>query len=155
MGQSGIIIPFASDHGGFEMKEFLKQQLSKDGYVLKDYGTFSDASVDYPDYIHPLASAVNQGMFQLGIIICGSGNGAQMTANKYPNVRAALCWDVEQCILTLQHNNANILSLPGRFINFDLALTMVRAFLSTPFEGGRHQQRIDKISQLINNEYHD
>lgn len=141
------IIPIASDHGGYALKEELRKRLESTGLIVKDFGTFSEASVDYPDYIHPLASAVNDGEYSLGIILCGSGNGAQMTANKYPKVRAALCWDVEQTMLTRQHNNANILSLPGRFLDPETAWEMVKVFLSTPFEGGRHQQRIDKISQ--------
>lgn len=149
MEQSIQTIPLASDHGGFEMKEFLRKKLTEAGYQVEDFGTYSTESVDYPDFIHPLAAAINEGRFALGIILCGSGNGAQMTANKYPAVRAALCWDVEQCALTRLHNDANILSLPGRFLNFDLAWKMVLTFLTTPFEGGRHLQRIEKISHLL------
>ena len=143
------ILPISCDHGGFEMKEFLKEKLVSLGYNVKDLGTFSKDSVDYPDFIHPLASAVNNGDFELGIILCGSGNGAQMTANKYSNVRAGLCWSVEQAQLTRLHNNANILSLPGRFVSFDLALEIATTFLITNFEGGRHQNRVDKISKII------
>jgi ribose 5-phosphate isomerase B len=102
--------------------------------------------VDYPDFIHPLAKLVNDGRYPLGIILCGSGNGAQMVANKYPNVRAALCWSVEIARLARQHNNANILALPGRFVEFPLAAEMTEVFLTTPFEGGRHEQRVKKIS---------
>lgn len=149
MTKVGSILAMGSDHGGFAMKEFLKKKLEKLNYEIKDFGCFSDKSVDYPDFIHPVASEVNNGNIERAIIICGSGNGAQMTANKYPNVRAALCWNREQVLLTRQHNNANILSLPGRFIPFEEAWEMVQLFLTTDFEGGRHQQRIDKISQLL------
>lgn len=141
------IIPIACDHGGFEMKEHLVKKLGTLGYHLKDMGTFSPESVDYPDIIHPLASAVNKGEYIMGIILCGSGNGAQMTANKYQNVRAALCWSNEQAKLSRQHNNANIISLPGRFIDNELAMEMTLTFLNTDFEGGRHQRRVEKISK--------
>ena len=143
------VLPISCDHGGFEMKEFLKEKLSSLGYTIKDLGTFSTDSIDYPDYIHPLASAINNGEYELGIILCGSGNGAQMTANKYSNVRAGLCWSVEQAELTRMHNDANILSLPGRFVSFDIALEIATTFLSTAFEGGRHQNRVEKISKTI------
>lgn len=143
------VIAMASDHGGFAMKSYLKEQLEKEGYSIKDFGTFSEESVDYPDMIHPVASAVNKGEFDRAIILCGSGNGAQITANKYANVRAGLCWDVEQARLTRQHNNANVLSLPGRFISLEEALSIAKIFLSTDFEGGRHTQRVEKINKLI------
>ena len=141
-------IPIASDHGGFEMKQFLIEKLKEAGYNVVDYGTDNLESVDYPDLIHPLASDINKGKYELGIILCGSGNGAQMTANKYPNVRAALCWNEELAKLARQHNNANIISLPGRFISNDLAWEMVKIFLSTDFEGGRHIRRIEKINKI-------
>ena len=143
------ILPISCDHGGFEMKEILKEKLTIEGYNVKDFGTFYEDSVDYPDFIHPLANSINKDEYELGIIICGSGNGAQMTANKYSNVRACLCWSVEQAQLTRQHNNANILSLPGRFVGFDLAMDITITFLTTNFEGGRHQNRVDKISKII------
>lgn len=139
------IIPIASDHGGFEMKQFLVEKLTEAGYEVKDFGTYSTESVDYPDMIHPLATAIEKGEFPLGIILCGSGNGAQMTANHHHNVRAALCWNVELAKLARQHNDANIMSLPGRFIDKKLAWEMVQAFLSTGFEGGRHIRRVEKI----------
>ncbi|MBQ2542240.1 MAG: RpiB/LacA/LacB family sugar-phosphate isomerase [Bacteroidales bacterium] len=142
------IIPIACDHGGFEMKQYLVDKLIEAGYKVKDYGTFSNESVDYPDMIHPLARAIENGDYPLGIILCGSGNGAQMTANHHPHVRAALCWSVELAKLARQHNDANILSLPGRFIPNELAWEMVQAFLDTPFEGGRHARRVAKIEQL-------
>ena len=136
----------ATDHGGFAMKEYLKNKLEEANYEVVDFGTFSEESVDYPDFIHPLAKAVNDGEYVRGIIMCGSGNGAQITANKYQNVRAGLCWNEEQTLLTRQHNDANIMSIPGRYIPFEQAWEMVKIFLSTPFEGGRHQRRVEKIS---------
>ncbi len=142
------ILPIASDHGGYELKEFLRKNLVKEGYKIKDFGTDSKESADYPDYIHPLAKSVNEGIYEMGIIICGSGNGAQMTANKYLNIRAALCWNEEQAYLSRRHNNANIISLPGRFINFKTAVKMVNIFLTTEFEGGRHIKRVEKISRI-------
>ncbi len=138
-------IPLASDHGGYEMKTFLAEKLRIAGYEVIDFGTHSSESVDYPDMIHPLADAVAKGKFPLGIIMCGSGNGAQLAANKHKGVRAALCWNVELARLAREHNDANILSLPGRFIAFDLAWEMVQVFLSTSFEGGRHDKRVKKI----------
>ena len=144
------ILPMACDHGAFKMKEFLKLKLSKLGYQIKDMGTYSEDSVDYPDLIHPLAKAVNDGEYTMGIILCGSGNGAQMAANKYANVRAGLCWNLEQSHLIREHNNANILSLPGRFISNDLAMEICLEFLNTEFEGGRHQRRVEKISKTLN-----
>ena len=145
MDIGGKIIPIASDHGGFEMKKYLIDHLVDNGYEIKDFGTYTGESVDYPDFIHPLASEINKGIYELGIIICGSGNGAQMVANKYPHVRAALCWSEEITKLARQHNNANILSLPGRFLMPDFAMKLVKIFLTTEFEGGRHQKRIEKI----------
>ena len=139
------IIPIASDHGGFEMKQYIIGKLQESGYEVKDYGTHSAESVDYPDMIHPLATAIEKGEYPLGVILCGSGNVAQMTANHHPHVRAALCWNVELAKLARQHNDANILSLPGRFIPNELAWEMVQAFLNTGFEGGRHTRRVEKI----------
>lgn len=149
MTDSSTILAMASDHGGYEMKEFLKTKLENAGYKIKDFGTNSEESVDYPDMIHPLAKAVNDGEYTTGIILCGSGNGAQMTANKYPNVRAGLCWNEEQAMLTRLHNNANILSLPGRFVALEEAWKIVQTFISTDFEGGRHLVRVEKISKLL------
>jgi len=148
MTNSGKVLAMGSDHGGFAMKEFLKERLIDQGYEVKDYGTFSEDSVDYPDMIHPVAKAVNDGIIDKAIIMCGSGNGAQMTANKYPNVRAGLCWTVEQVQLTRMHNDANIMSLPGRFVDFEEAWEMTKTFLSTKFEGGRHNKRVEKINKL-------
>jgi ribose 5-phosphate isomerase B len=138
-------VPIACDHGGFDMKEHLMKVLRHEGYQLIDYGVNSPDSVDYPDIIHPLSQDIEEGKFPLGIIICGSGNGAQMVANKYPNVRAALCWNEEITSLARQHNDANILSLPGRFLDFEYAARLARIFLETPFEGGRHSRRVKKI----------
>ena len=149
MNKAEITVAIASDHGGFEMKRFIKKNLENSGITIVDFGTNSEKSVDYPDFIHPLAKAINDGKYSIGIIMCGSGNGAQITANKYPNVRAGLCWNVEQAKLTRLHNNANILSLPGRFVPMDEALKIVNMFLTTDFEGGRHTQRVEKISQIL------
>lgn len=138
-------IPIASDHGGFEMKQFLIGRLEEAGYEVRDFGTHSAESVDYPDMIHPLATSIENGEYPLGIILCGSGNGAQMAANHHHKVRAALCWNVEIARLARQHNNANIIALPGRFVSNKLAWEMVQTFLNTEFEGGRHEKRVEKI----------
>jgi ribose 5-phosphate isomerase B len=150
MTDKGKVVVIAADHGGYKLKELLKEKLNKEGYVVKDFGTNSEESVDYPDYIHPLASAINKGEFKQGIILCGSGNGAQMTANKYPNVRAALCWNEEQAKLSREHNDANIMSLPGRVLDVETAWKMTKLFLNTDFEGGRHTRRVNKIAQILN-----
>jgi ribose 5-phosphate isomerase B len=142
-------LALACDHAGFELKTFLIRVLKSEGYKIQDFGTDSTASVDYPDFAHQLGNAVNNGDFIYGIAICGSGNGVNMVVNKYPGVRGALCWNSEQAELTRRHNNANILSLPGRFIDFDDALKAVKLFLNTDFEGGRHQLRSEKISHLL------
>lgn len=149
MIDKSILLPIASDHGGFTMKEFLIKKLNQAGYTVKDYGTFSEDSVDYPDMIHPLAKAIDDRIFPRGIIMCGSGNGAQITANKYAGVRAGLAYTVEQARLIRLHNNANIISIPGRFVDFEDAWEMVQVFLTTEFEGGRHKTRVDKISQTL------
>ena len=139
------IIPIASDHGGYVMKKYIIEKLEESGYTVKDYGCYSEESVDYPDMIHPLAQDIQDGKYPLGIILCGSGNGAQMTANHHRHVRAALSWNVELGRLARQHNDANILALPGRFISNELAWDIVTAFLTTGFEGGRHTRRVEKI----------
>ncbi|MFA7081177.1 MAG: RpiB/LacA/LacB family sugar-phosphate isomerase [Bacteroidales bacterium] len=143
------IIPIASDHAGYELKEFLIKELSNQGYELKDYGTFSTDSCDYPDFIHPLAKDINDGIYDRGLIMCGSGNGVQMTANKYLKVRCALCWNEELASLARQHNDANILALPARFIPQEEGLKIALKYLNTDYEGGRHQRRVDKISILL------
>jgi ribose 5-phosphate isomerase B len=145
MNIKGEMVPIASDHGGFELKRYIIDHLRERGYEVKDFGTYNADSVDYPDFIHPLAREINDGIYKSGIIICGSGNGAQMVANKYPNVRAALCWTEEITKLARQHNDANILSLPGRFLDPETAMKMVDIFLDTAFEGGRHEIRVKKI----------
>ncbi len=141
-------ICIASDHAGFELKEKIKKNLEKSEINAKDFGTFSSDSVDYPDFAHPLANAVNSGEFSAGIVICGSGNGVSMVVNKYPNVRCALCWIQEIAILARKHNNANVLALPARFISEKTAMDIVASFLSTEFEGGRHEKRVNKINKM-------
>ena len=149
MFNKSTTLPIACDHGAFEMKEYLIKKLKENGYIIKDMGAYNTDSVDYPDFIHPLAKAVNDGEYELGLIMCGSGNGAQITANKYHKVRAGLCWTVEQAELTRMHNNANIISIPGRFVEFPLAWKILQAFLNTDFEGGRHEARVKKISEVL------
>lgn len=139
-------ISIGGDHAGFIYKEEIKKMLSENGNEVKDFGPFSDASVDYPDFAHPVASSVETGESHFGILICGSGNGVAITANKHQGIRAALCWTEELGSLARQHNDANILCLPARFINLDLAKKIVNKFLTTAFEGGRHQNRVNKIS---------
>jgi len=139
-------IALGGDHAGFEYKSALLNYLTDKGIEVKDFGPFSLDSVDYPDFVHPVANAVEAGEFDLGILICGSANGVAMTANKHAGIRAGIAWDVELAKLTRQHNNANILCLPARFISLDKAKECVNAFLETPFEGGRHQNRVDKIA---------
>lgn len=139
------MIGLCCDHAGYEMKEFVKQLLESKGIAYKDFGTHSTDSCDYPDFAHPLACAVEAGEVYPGIAICGSGNGIAMTLNKHQGIRAALCWQTEIARLARQHNDANILVMPGRFISQEQAAEEVDAFLNTPFEGGRHQGRIDKI----------
>ena len=144
-----LSVAIACDHAGFEMKEEVKKAFEGRFFELKDFGTFSSESVDYPDMIHPMASAVNEGRYDFGIAICGTGNGVSMTANKYINVRAALCWKDEIAKLARQHNDANIISLPARFISQAEAEQMLETFFTTDFEGGRHLARVSKISQLL------
>ncbi len=138
-------IAIGSDHAGFETKQILVEYLKQKGYDLKDFGPNSSASMDYPDTAHPLASAVEKGEFDLGITLCGSGNGINITANKHQGIRSALCWNPEIAALARQHNNANILALPARFISVEMAKEIADVFLTTGFDGGRHQTRIDKI----------
>lgn len=145
MADKNISLAIASDHAGFVFKEQLKQYLEKRGYLVKDFGTFSDESTDYPDYAHPLATAVEKGDCTFGITLCGSANGISMTANKHQGIRSAICWNTEIAKLARLHNDANICSLPARFIPYELAEEIVDVFLNTDFEGGRHQRRIEKI----------
>jgi ribose 5-phosphate isomerase B len=138
-------IVIASDHAGYEMKSELVSFLKDKGYSVKDLGPFTPESVDYPDYAHPLASAVENGDFEKGIALCGSGNGINITVNKHQGIRSALCWNTEIARLSREHNDANICSLPARYISPEEAKEMVLIFLTTRFEGGRHQTRVDKI----------
>lgn len=140
-----MIIGIASDHAGFDLKQFVKAWLIAHGHEYHDFGTLTPDSCDYSDYGHPLAYAVERGEYPFGIAICGSGEGIAMTVNKHPGIRAGLCWCVEIAHLVRQHNDANILVMPGRFISNENADAILTEFFSTPFEGGRHQRRIDKI----------
>lgn len=138
-------IGLASDHAGYPLKETVKQWLTEWGYSYKDFGTNSTASCNYPDYGHALANAIENGEFESGIAICGTGNGINMSVNHHRGIRGALCWQPEIAELARQHNDANILVMPGRFIDEETAKQCVEKFLNTPFEGGRHQARIDAI----------
>ncbi len=138
-------IALAADHGGYAMKEFVAGYLMANGYEFTDLGCNSEASVDYPDFAHPLATAIQNGDAELGFAFCGSANGITMTLNRHKGVRAAICWQKELASLARAHNNANICSMPGRFINEQTAAEIVDAFLNTQFEGGRHTQRVEKI----------
>ncbi|MDE5595653.1 MAG: ribose 5-phosphate isomerase B [Muribaculaceae bacterium] len=139
-------VGFCSDHAGYELKSLLEGYLEADGTTFIDFGTNSADSCDYPDFAHPCAEAVERGDVYPAIAICGSGNGIGMTLNKHQGVRAALCWDVELARLARAHNDANVLVLPAHFIDPTLATKIVDMFLNTPFEGGRHQARVDKIA---------
>lgn len=143
------IIPIGADHAGFQLKKTVIAHLESKGYSVKDYGCYSEESIDYADFGHPVATHVESNPESLGIVICGSGNGINMTVNKHQGIRGALCWKKEIAELARQHNDANILTLPARFISTEEALEMVDAFFSTAFEGGRHQNRIEKIPFLI------
>ena len=138
-------ISIGNYHAGPEYKKAIVEMLKAKGHEVTNYGTDSNDSVDYPDYGHAVAKDVTEGKADLGIVICGSGNGIAMTVNKYPKVRAALCWNKEISALARQHNDANIISIPARFTSIHQAVEMVETFISTDFEGGRHQNRIDKI----------
>jgi ribose 5-phosphate isomerase B len=141
-----MIIPIGADHAGFQTKQVLIEFLTSLGHEVKDYGCFSEASIDYPDYAHPVAQHVASHPGTLGILLCGSGNGISMTANKHQEIRCALCWTTEIAELARLHNDANIISLPARFITEEQAKEMVACFLNTAFEGGRHATRVAKIS---------
>lgn len=139
------IIPIGADHAGFELKAKVIDFLENKGYEVKDYGCYSTESIDYADYGHPVALHVEKNPNVFGIVICGSGNGINMTVNKHQGIRAALCWTPEIAKLAREHNDANILTLPARFISEESALEMLQLFIDTPFEGGRHLNRINKI----------
>lgn len=139
-------IAIGCDHAGFTMKEEIRNILQSHGHEVKDFGTFSADSTDYPDYAHAVANAVEKKEFDLGILICGSANGVAMTANKHQGIRAAICWNEELAALARQHNDANVLCLPARFIEMSQAEKITDRFLNSSFEGGRHGRRVDKIS---------
>lgn len=141
-------IAMCSDHAGYELKEYLKDWLTAQGYLVKDFGTHSTESCDYPDFAHPCAEAVEKGEFSVGIAMCGTGNGIAMTLNKHRGIRAALCWNVELAKLARGHNDANILVMPARFISAEEAQAVAEAFLTTGFDGGRHERRVEKISNF-------
>jgi ribose 5-phosphate isomerase B len=139
-------IAIGSDHAGFALKTTLITILEAQGHQVRDFGCYSEESIDYPDYAHPVAEEIEQKKSEFGILICGSGNGISMTANKHQGIRCALCWNPEIASLARQHNDANILSLPARFISTEVAQEILTAFLSAEFEGGRHANRVSKIS---------
>lgn len=139
-------IAIGGDHAGFQYKERLVKHLQDAGHTVEDFGPSSDGSVDYPDHVHPLADSISNSSNKLGILICGSGNGVAMTANKHAGIRAALCWNSEISALSRQHNDANIICIPARFLAYEYAESIVDIFVSTSFEGGRHQNRVDKIN---------
>lgn len=138
-------LAIGSDHAGFHYKEQLKTWLTQQGWQVDDKGTYSTDSTDYPDYAHPVAQMVEDRKAAAGILICGSGNGVCMTANKHQDIRAALCWNEELAALSRQHNNANVLCMPERFVPYETAQKMTELFLTTAFEGGRHERRVEKI----------
>lgn len=139
-------ISIGADHAGVGYKASITKKLENEGHTVVDHGCYSDESVDYPDFGHPVAEDVENGKADLGIVICGSGNGINMTVNKHAGIRSALCWNTELASLARLHNNANVIALPARFIDEELALACVDTFLSTEFEGGRHERRVNKIS---------
>jgi ribose 5-phosphate isomerase B len=139
-------IVIGGDHAGFEYKKYLIKSLENQGYTVKDFGAYSLDSVDYPDFAHPVAKAVEDKESEFGILICGSANGVAITANKHQGIRAAICWETELAALARQHNNANIVCIPARFVSLEEAENIVKTFLSTSFEGGRHEARVNKIN---------
>lgn len=142
-------VPIGADHAGFELKKVVIKYLESNGYETEDFGCYSEESIDYPDFGHPVASMVEENEGTLGVLICGSGNGINMTANKHQGVRSALSWKKEIAQLAREHNNANIIAIPARFVTEKEALEMVDVFFNTEFEGGRHQRRVDKIACAI------
>ncbi|MDR5591354.1 ribose 5-phosphate isomerase B [Christiangramia sp. SM2212] len=138
-------ISIGNDHAGTGYKQMIQEKLESLGHTVTNYGTNAEDSVDYPDFVHPVAEDVENKKADMGIIICGSGNGANMTANKHQGVRSALCWNTEIAKLAREHNDANILSIPARFVSEEQATDMMETFINTEFEGGRHQRRVDKI----------
>jgi len=142
-------IALGCDHAGFEYKEAIKKWLINESLQVKDFGTYSHDSVDYPDFAHPVSHLVEKGDAAFGILLCGSANGVAITANRHQNIRAALCWRNEVAELVRLHNDANIICLPARFIELSLALEMLETFMSTAFEGGRHERRVNKMVQPL------
>jgi ribose 5-phosphate isomerase B len=145
MKKNGLKIAVGSDHAGYELKEYLRSRLALEGHIISDFGTDSPKSADYADYVHPLAREVAEGKHVFGLVMCGSGNGVNMTANQHRGIRSALCWTPEIARLARAHNDANVLALPARFISPEQALEILRVFLDTDFEGGRHATRVSKI----------
>lgn len=139
-------IAIGADHAGFEYKELLRKWLERNGYPTKDFGTYSTESADYPDFAHSVSIAVEKKEFDLGLLICGSANGVAITANKHQHIRAAICWNEELAALARQHNNANVLCLPARFVSIELAEKILDRFLHSSFEGGRHERRVNKMN---------
>lgn len=142
-------IAIGCDHAGYEYKAAIKTMLTKLGIELTDYGTDGPESVDYPDFAHPVATAVESGQTDLGVVICGSGNGVNMAVNKHEGIRGALCWNEDLAALARQHNNANVIAIPARFISEELAVKLVKIFVETDFEGGRHARRVGKIGCAV------
>ena len=140
-------IAIGSDHAGFKKKALIINHLKNLGYEIKDFGTYSEESTDYPDYAHPVASSIDNGTYDLGVLFCGSANGVSMTANKHQHVRVALSWIPEIAQLGVEHNDANIVSIPARYVSDEEAIAIVDAFLNAEFEGGRHARRVDKIAK--------
>ncbi len=149
MSESVVYIAIGSDHAGFLTKEFIKRTLVEKGYTIRDFGTFSDESMDYPDSAHPLSKAIQNGDYHYGILICGSGNGMAIVANKYKGIRAAICWNDQVTELARKHNNANIIALPARFISMEEAAKLSLLFIKTSFEKGRHVRRVEKIEKIL------
>lgn len=141
-------LAIGSDHAGFQLKEVLKAYLSNQGHELEDFGTASEDSVDYPDFAHPVANEVENGGAELGILVCGSGNGVNMSANKHEGIRSALSWEPEIASLARQHNDANVVAIPARFITEESGKAIVDAFIAAEFEGGRHARRVEKIKSV-------
>jgi ribose 5-phosphate isomerase B len=142
-------IALGADHAGFEYKTIVAKWLVEQGYPLTDFGTYDTHSVDYPDFAHPVAESVSQDETAFGILFCGSANGVAITANKHKNARAAICWQNEIAKLARQHNNANIICIPARFVSSELAIEMITTFMNTAFEGGRHENRVQKIAGAL------
>lgn len=141
-----MVYSLGADHAGYELRQRVKDKLESQGIVVLDHGTYGPDSVDYPDFAHAVAEDITQGKANFGIVICGSGNGINMAVNKHAGIRSALCWTRELAELAKQHNNANVLALPARFVSEETALDIVDGFLTASFEGGRHQRRVDKIN---------